>query len=197
MTQAALNRHQRRRQRTQKQLEQATYELLIDKGFEALTINDIAETADLGRGTFYLHFQDKEQAVWTLTERVLSEGDSISSLANASPPATVNLIDGVAHFFQHAEQHRELFTMLLGARGSPVVADRLREWLTRRFLPIFRQYRSFLIHPQLPEELQVILLTGSLLHLLHWWLQQEQAPPARQAAGLVLSPYFSVESPRP
>lgn len=194
MTKPALNRHQRRRQRTQDQLEQATSDLLIDKGFEALTIHDIAEQADLGRGTFYLHFQDKEEAVWSLTERVLREGDSLSILANADPPSPVNLITGIANFFQHTGQHRELFMALLGSQGSPAVLNQLHLWLSARLEPLVLTYTQHLKNPDLPIDVTTQLFTGGCLRLLYWWLEQKIPPfPAETLAEMVLEPFFAID----
>ena len=40
----------------------------MEKGYEAVTIQDITDRADLGRGTFYIHFKDKEEAIWSAIE---------------------------------------------------------------------------------------------------------------------------------
>ncbi|MCJ7529956.1 MAG: TetR/AcrR family transcriptional regulator, partial [Anaerolineales bacterium] len=54
-------RHERRRLQTRKLLIQTTLQLVLEKGYDAISIQDITERADLGRGTFYLHFKDKEE----------------------------------------------------------------------------------------------------------------------------------------
>jgi AcrR family transcriptional regulator len=195
MTKPALNRHQRRRQRTQTQLEQATSDLLIENGFEALTIHDIAEQADLGRGTFYLHFQDKEQAVWSLTERVLREGDSLSALANANLSSPVNLITGIANFFQHTEQHRELFMALLGSQASPAVANQLHAWLSERLQPITTALADHRRHPATPIAVTTQLFTGAFVRMLYWWLSQPNPPfSAEKTAEMILEPFFSMDA---
>ncbi len=62
----APSRHERRRLRTRQLLAQSTLDLILEKGYDAITIQDITERADVGRGTFYLHFKDKEEVVWTM-----------------------------------------------------------------------------------------------------------------------------------
>lgn len=45
--------------RTRKMLMQALIELTIEKGFAALTVQDIADRAMINRATFYRHYLDK------------------------------------------------------------------------------------------------------------------------------------------
>ena len=53
-------RKDRRVQRTRLTLRSAMVELIREKGFEALTVQDIIDRADVGRSTFYSHFRSKE-----------------------------------------------------------------------------------------------------------------------------------------
>src|SRR5438046_10715417 len=54
------NRFERRRQRTRSELVTAATRVLARKGFHETKVTDIAAAADVGVGTFYLHFRDKE-----------------------------------------------------------------------------------------------------------------------------------------
>src|SRR5438552_11345004 len=50
----------RRIQRTRLMLRSAMVSLIRERGFEALTVQDIIDRADVGRSTFYSHFKSKE-----------------------------------------------------------------------------------------------------------------------------------------
>src|SRR5881396_2641445 len=50
----------RRVQRTRKLLQDALVSLMIEQGYEATTVQDIIDRANVGRATFYAHFADKE-----------------------------------------------------------------------------------------------------------------------------------------
>ena len=45
--------------RTRKLLEKAFMELMVEKGFQSITIQDVTERATVNRATFYAHFEDK------------------------------------------------------------------------------------------------------------------------------------------
>ena len=51
----------RRVNRTRRLLRESLMKLVAEKGYDSVTIEDITETAELGRTTFYLHYRDKEE----------------------------------------------------------------------------------------------------------------------------------------
>ena len=106
MTEQSLNRHQRRRLRTKRQLEQAAMECLIETGYDRLTIQDIVDRADLGRGTFYIHFHDKEEIVWANFQHGLEQEKTLSSQNIENLSGQETLLSSLNTIFQHADQHR-------------------------------------------------------------------------------------------
>jgi len=72
---AAGNRFERRRERTRQDLLAAATRVLAEKGLHRTKIADIAAAADVGVGTFYLHFPDKD----SLRQCVAAWGWPISS----------------------------------------------------------------------------------------------------------------------
>ena len=55
----------RRVRRTRRLLRDACIALILEKGYETITVEEITERADVGRTTFYMHYRDKED-VWTI-----------------------------------------------------------------------------------------------------------------------------------
>ena len=58
----------RRVQRTRQLLSSALLKLIEERGYDSLTVNDITEQANVGRATFYLHYQDKEQLLVAMAQ---------------------------------------------------------------------------------------------------------------------------------
>jgi AcrR family transcriptional regulator len=54
------NRMQKRAKRTRKKLKEAALDVFSEKSVDAATVEEITEKADLGKGTLYQHFEDKE-----------------------------------------------------------------------------------------------------------------------------------------
>jgi AcrR family transcriptional regulator len=59
---------QTRVKRTRKKLKQAALDIFTEKSVDATTVEEITEKADVGKGTLYQHFADKEEVVLTLVE---------------------------------------------------------------------------------------------------------------------------------
>jgi AcrR family transcriptional regulator len=85
MAEVAPNRRERRRERTRDAMTDAARELITEKGVAGLRISEITERADVALGSFYNHFESKED----LVEAVVAE--SLQSLAEAlATPATAD-----------------------------------------------------------------------------------------------------------
>jgi len=65
------NRLQKRAARTHKRLKEAALDIFSEKSVHAVTVEEITEKADLGKGTLYQHFEDKEEIVVTLVEEAV------------------------------------------------------------------------------------------------------------------------------
>ena len=184
MSERSLNRHQRRKIRTRKQLEQATKQLVLEKGYDAITIQDIVDRADLGRGTFYLHFQDKEEAVWSLIERGLNEEDPLAYHLADEHPDGVSLQAVFANIFRHADQHRDLYTVMLGSKGSAALTNRVQDWLAADLMKEIEVFALTPNHNTVPLNILSQFITGALTRLIIWWLHTENDYTAEQMAQL-------------
>ena len=65
------NRLQKRAKRTRKKLKKAALDAFSEKSIDAVTVEEITDKADVGKGTLYQHFDDKEQIVVTLVTEAI------------------------------------------------------------------------------------------------------------------------------
>src|SRR5215470_12613449 len=68
-----LSRRDRKKQRTRREIYEAAMRLFAQSGFGAVTIADICKEADVGRGTFFLHFASKAALLHEFNQRVAEE----------------------------------------------------------------------------------------------------------------------------
>ena len=66
-----INRTQKRATRTRKRLKKAALDVFSEKSIDAATVEEITEKADVGKGTLYQHFEDKEEIVVTLVDEAV------------------------------------------------------------------------------------------------------------------------------
>src|SRR5437762_9539774 len=112
---AAANRFERRRERTRQELLAAATRVLAEKGLHQTKITDIAAAADVGVGTFYLHFPDKEalfDAVVEETVRRLKATVDAAREKARGPLAKVQAANRA--FFRFARDNREVFKIVFG-----------------------------------------------------------------------------------
>lgn len=191
------SRHDRRRQQTRKQLIDAAVQLVLEKGYEAVTILDITNRADLGRGTFYIHFKDKEEAVWSAIEDGLraTEEDAHRQFPGGIPPQPEYY--AYRNIFRHAEQNKDLYKMMLGGQGSGVMTARVQNHLAAELqrdlalLPVnvFLKFR-------VPVNILAQVVTGAVIQLVRWWLETPNKYSPDDMAGLLYTCLHHKASPK-
>jgi len=179
-----ISRHQRRRQQTRRQLIQTALQLVLEKGYDAMTIQDITDQADLGRGTFYIHFKDKEAVIWTAFQELFQEleQESHQQLDRNSPQVEYL---GLLNIFRHAEANRDLYKVMFGKHGSSLLTSRAQDFLAGVFL------HDILLAPEppdpnfhIPEEIETQILVGVITRLLYWWLEKPNDFTAEQMTAM-------------
>jgi AcrR family transcriptional regulator len=177
--------------RTHHFLQEAMIELVTEKGFDAITVGDIAERAMINRATFYRHYQDKYDLVATIFE------EAANHLVEDMKPLPKdidldekieNLLEIWNRFFEHVAAHAQLYRAMLGKNGSPWFAARMREHIIKLMLERERQWKQQAgprrqIDPAMPPELPVMQLSHVLLGTIVWWLENEKRYTPRQMAA--------------
>lgn len=164
----------RRIQKTRRSLRDALISLLLERGWDALSVQDICERADIGRSTFYMHFADKE-------ELLISGFDDLRKMLRESAPlgdsqGTLGFVRGM---IEHAKEHERLFRALIGKRSGVVVQKRFRQVV----LGLLQEDLSGLPLLQ-PIDAVAHYLTGAFVELLLWWLESRSNLSASELAAL-------------
>lgn len=129
-----LTRHQKRAGKTREKLLRAAKSLFSERGFDAITIDEITEKADLGKGTFYYHFGTKDQLIQELIRDVLGELENAIRHKSESSSDLYQLLDNIilAHigFF---DDRWEEFVLYFQGR-SEMILDNGYEGLDTPFI---------------------------------------------------------------
>ena len=119
----------RRVARSREMLHQAMLSLIIEKGYEEITVEDICERANVGRSTFYAHFTSKDdlkrRGLEHLRRELIEQQRKASSLADTN-------VRGLAFtltMFEHARDHIHLYRALVGSRGGAIALTTIRQTL--------------------------------------------------------------------
>ncbi|WP_203247328.1 TetR/AcrR family transcriptional regulator [Sporosarcina beigongshangi] len=125
--------------RTKEAIRHALVELIDEKGFEAITVKDIASKARINRGTFYAHYVDKNDLMNKCQESILNGMRSIvtkkipvaleSFTMNKTPD--FNAFTPAISIFEYLYDNRELMRALLGTRGDVTFQTKLKSLMWR------------------------------------------------------------------
>lgn len=125
----------RRVRRTREALHRALIELMMERDYRRISVQDILNRADVGRSTFYAHYRDKDDLlVVSCTDYLRS---AVAATAAAEPDS---LLAPIRTMFELAATHQDVYRVLLGPKvGAPVLrasrqmgADILADRLTGR-----------------------------------------------------------------
>lgn len=190
------SRHERRRQQTRKLLIETTVQLVLEKGYETITIQDITDRADLGRGTFYIHFKDKEDVLWTAIQDLIKEMEAVAHQQfEGKQPKQVEYY-GLLNMFRHAETNRDLYRVVLGGQGSAVLTERVQDLLADVIRRDVENPQLRDPHAETPIEVVVQMMTGLMSRLLGWWLKKGNMYSAEQMAAMTYKVLYRKNPPR-
>ena len=172
----------RRSARTRATLQHALISLIPKKGYDAITVNDICDAANVGRSTFYSHYTSKDDLKRSgLDEhlRKLLVGRQRDAL-----PALGGIKDRRLGFslpmFEHARDHRELYRALVGGRGGTLALGTIRKILSGLVRDELEATIDKKSADAIPRELIVQYVVGAYLAVLTWWLDGgAKLPPQR------------------
>ena len=158
----------RRSQRTRQLVLSAMMDLMVERSYDAITVQDLLDRANIGRSTFYNHYFDKEDVLTALAEQMLEMLSQQFSQRNAGQEIFPSL-----ELFQHTLQHQQHFRAMLRGHAREVVWDAAQVSLSRA---IEQRLATTLItkrSPSVPLSVMSEYLAGAFLNLLKWWLETE------------------------
>lgn len=169
----------RRSQRSRRVITDALLDLLMVKKFNEITIQEITDKADVGRATFYLHYQNKEECLMQLLtggfDSLVAEIDQMTSKKDR------DFVEVLEKVFQYTSNNRKLFLALLSDNPRPNIMGDLQNYIQEKILKAVAIPRN--LDPVLKKAVSVNL-TGALIAFVLWLLREEPALSSNQAARI-------------
>src|SRR5260221_9931268 len=163
----------RRVQRTRRLLHRALMSLILEKRYESITVQEILDRADVGRSTFYMHFQDKDELLVSGFQHLQSLLKSALAASAALPGKSYERIIGFSlAMFEHVVEYRRVIRALLGSNAEAVVRRHIHSALIAvigQEVKMELQRRKRGNCPVSPE-LLTHFLVSTHISVLIWWL---------------------------
>ena len=171
----------RRVRRTFQLLRDAFTVLLLERGYEAIKVQDIIDKADVARSTFYTHFLNKE-------DLLLGELGIFSSALNHSEQGNFTededeegkFILPTRALFRHVQAQSRIYKAMVGGPGWDLVIKTFHNHLDCGIQKRIKQYIKDEKALSVPLPVLTDSLTGALITLIKWWLDHDMPyPPER------------------
>jgi AcrR family transcriptional regulator len=188
----------RRIQKTRHLLQNALTELIYVKDYDVITVQDILDRANVGRSTFYTHYESKDQLLISLLDGL---GEAFAALPRhfvdqMQAPDDIKVEnDLILGLFKIAEQKHNLFKLFFGKGGDSrynLLIDKLIN--NDIFVPMYEYVKSLMPEQQeasLRLEMATRYILGAFIGTLVWWLENDLPYTAEE-----LNSYFKALMPR-
>lgn len=174
----------RRIKRSLRLLKQSFLELMKEKKFASITIQDITDRADVNRSTFYAHFSDK----YALLDLIIREHFQNLLTSKLPQPANLrkrNLRILILIVLEHFEKIHKLChpsdTM------SPLIKQAIQEEIAAILLSWFKQVPITEAEWQVPVKTTVLMISWAIFGVAIEWSQEKQTFSTEQMANQILT----------
>lgn len=180
----------RRKRKTREAILCAFTDLLSEKNITRITVEDIITRADIGRATFYAHFETKdflwkelcEELFCHIFDAMKHNPENHQHIFSCEAPDSAFL-----HLFQHFEKNDHQILSLLSCSDNELFLSCFREGLKKllQAQPAYKTYANTII--KLPEDLRINYITAVLIETLKWWITEQPNLSAETVTEYFLS----------
>ncbi|MEK3787308.1 TetR/AcrR family transcriptional regulator [Paenibacillus sp. FSL K6-1230] len=157
----------RRIMRSRQMIMQAFIGLLGEQDFERITIQGIADRANVNRGTVYLHFADKydllEQSVETY---LMMLADSCVPDEEADTLLSQDLL---IRTFTYLKEHAAIYSVLITNKGIPAFRHRMTQMIETNITVVVNHME---LRTDIQRDVLAQFLSVSITGLIEWWIVQ-------------------------
>ena len=172
------NPEDRRARRSRRLLKESLLELMRKKSFSEISVRDVAEGADMNRGTFYLHYSGTVQLLQSLEEELLEQLQALIDAHIQESADSGSLGPVLEPLLDFAVTNRDTLTVLLDGSEASGFLQSLQQLISRSGGVLLEER----FHPQDPQRTDFYLsfLTWGAVGLLKEWFAQDMAMPREE-----------------
>lgn len=179
----------RRQKKTREAIFKAFTTLLSEKNYNQISVQEIIDTADVGRTTFYAHFETKDFLLKELCEELF---DHIIDSAMGLPHghyhySSANTEDSVfLHLLRHLQENDRNILELLSSQNNEIF---LRYFKSNLKKLIISQYadKGLLENMKLPKDYFVNHIATSFVETVDWWLSRNRKESPEEITAYFLT----------
>ncbi len=160
------SRRDRKKAQRRQEIYETALELFASKGFDNVTVDDITETVDIGKGTFFNYFPSKDDLLVEYRRRLMDEVHSHSERVD-EPTARASFKSYFRKFIRCIRRDGAIFDILLRqVLARPAEVELGEDWVTRRHRIFDRFLSSSTQRGEINPDVDVALVAEMIVD--HW-----------------------------
>lgn len=175
--------------RTKKMIIEAFIELVEEKGYDKLTIQDIADRAMINRATFYAHFKDKQDLYEHIFDVALN---AMIQILDTVPLMEDNRVQvkGIERIltaiFQQIQENKPFFISMTQGSSMDLMRTKLSSLLEEKYVDIFSKLRIKENDIDVPIDFIIEYMTSIFMTMVHWSIHSQTDFPPEHMARLTI-----------
>lgn len=164
----------RRQRRTRDAIYRSFASLLSHKSYEKITVGDIIDKADIGRTTFYAHFETKDDLLNQMCADIFSHvfREHLPNEETHDFSRSIDMFSRITHIFYHLRDSSPVVKSLITGESAEVFMHYLKKYL-REIFENYPDINTFGI----PKDYILDHMTSDFAETVRWWMSNEQYSP--------------------
>lgn len=175
--------------RTRKMIIDAFIELVKEKGYENITVQDIANRAMINRATFYAHFKDKQDlydCIFSLAIEAFGSVLDTDKLLEGNRLKVKQIEIVLTRIYKEIYKNRDFFQIIFDSSASELIRKKIADIIDEKYADIFAKLKITENDIEVPIDFIIEYMTSIFVGTLHWWITSESEMKANHLARLVI-----------
>lgn len=175
----------RRVQKTRDSIFMAFSSLLSTKKYSQITVQEIIDTANVGRSTFYAHFETKDQLLDELCRDIFEHifSEDLSSEKSHNFSGATDFEAKITHILYHLKESKHDMKSILTYESADIFWNYFKKYLER----LFSGFINVEKYHGVPEEFLLNHMAGSFVEMVKWWMKKDMKPEPEVVTGYFMT----------
>lgn len=175
--------------RTNKMILEAFFKLVEEKGYDSVTVQDIADEAMINRATFYAHFKDKQdlyEKIFDLAVEAFTSVLDLEQLVIGRRIKVKQIEFLLTQIYINIHKNKKFFLTIMDGSSNELLRKKLASIIYEKYKDIFLKLRITENDIEVPMDFIIEYMTSIFVGTLHWWITSDTDMAPNDLARLVI-----------
>ncbi|MBR2765120.1 MAG: TetR/AcrR family transcriptional regulator [Blautia sp.] len=180
----------RRQQRTRQAVYKAFTDLLRCRSYNSITVQEIIDAANIGRSTFYSHFETKDDLLKALCTEIFAHvfaDDLMKEKTHDFSGDAQDVQHRITHILYHLQDSRAYIRGILSSESGELFMRFFKEYLRELFEEALCRKKA---EEDIPRDYMLNHLVCDFAESVRWWMHHEEYSPEEISRFFLTSASF-------